>query len=92
MISVAVFILLPISVTAFAQVIAALPVSYGVIVVHNNSAYVEMQNEQFMIEKENASYIQFEGRHIKMYDIKIESKDGGVTIDFKAFRLLDALV
>lgn len=77
---------------AAGEVVALLPVSYGTIVVHNNTAYVEIKGNFFVIEKENVSYVQFEGRHIKMYNIIIEWEDDHYAIDFKAFRLLDALV
>lgn len=88
----ATLILLSVSFVASADDIALMPVSYGKIVVQNNIACVEMKGSYFIIYSENASYIQFEGRYIKMYDLRIYNKGSVSVIEFNGFRFVDALV
>ena len=62
----------------------------GIIIVSGQSAMIDINGTSYLILKENSSYTQFENRHIKMYNIRMNSLNGQLTIDFRGFRFIDA--
>lgn len=62
----------------------------GIIVVSEHRAMIDINGTRYLILKENTSYTQFENRHIKMYNIRLDSVNGQLIIDFTGFRLIDA--
>jgi len=61
----------------------------GIIIVSRQSAMIDINGTSYLILKENTSYAQFENRHIKMYNIRINYRNGQSTIDFTGFRFID---
>jgi hypothetical protein len=51
---------------------------------------IDINGTSYLILKENTSYAQFENRHIKMYNIRMDYVNGQLTIDFTGFRFIDA--
>jgi hypothetical protein len=62
----------------------------GIIIVSRQSAMIDINGTSYLILKENTSYAQFENRHIKMYNIRMDYLNGQLTIDFTGFRFIDA--
>ena len=62
----------------------------GIIIVSGQSALIDINGTSYLILKENTSYAQFESRHIKMYNIRMDYLNGQLTIDFTGFRFIDA--
>jgi len=62
----------------------------GIIIVSRQSAMIDINGTSYLILKENTSYAQFENRHIKMYNIRMDYINGQLTIDFTGFRFIDA--
>ena len=62
----------------------------GIIIVSGQSALIDINGTSYLILKENTSYAQFENRHIKMYNIRMDYLNGQLTIDFTGFRFIDA--
>lgn len=87
-----IILLLTLNFTAFAHAITSLQSAEGVIVVIRQKAMININGKNYLILKENTAYTQFENRHIKMYNIHIDYLNGYLTIDFKGFRFIDAVV
>ena len=73
-----------------AHAMASLQSAEGIIIVSGHSVLIDINGTSYLILKENPSYAQFENRHIKMYNIRIDYMNGQSTIDFKGFRFIDA--
>ena len=73
-----------------AHALSSLQSAEGIIIVSGQSAMIDINGTSYLILKENTSYAQFENRHIKMYNIRMEYVNGQFTIDFTGFRFIDA--
>ena len=73
-----------------AHAMASLQSAEGIIIVSGHSVLIDINGTSYLILKENTSYAQFENRHIKMYNIRIDYMSGQSTIDFTGFRFIDA--
>lgn len=85
-------LLLTLNFTTFAQAMTSLQYAEGVIVVIGQNAMININGTNYLILKENTAYIQFENRHIKMYNLHIGYLKEYLTIEFTGFRLMDAFV
>ena len=87
---ISIILLVVLSFAVSAHAMASLQSAEGIIIVSGHSALIDINGTSYLILKENPSYAQFENRHIKMYNIRIDYKNGQSTIDFKGFRFIDA--
>ncbi len=83
--------LLTLNFAAIVQAKTSLQSVEGVIVVIKLTAMININGTNYLISKENSSYTQFEKRHIKMYDVHLDSVNGYLMIDFTGFRFIDAI-
>jgi len=75
-----------------AQAMTSLQSAEGIIIVSGQSAMIEINGTRYIILKENTSYTQFENRHIRMYNIRMDYVNGHSMIDFTGFRFIDSFV
>ena len=74
----------------YAQAMVSLQSAEGIINVIGQNAMIHINGTNYLISKENSAYTQFEKRHIKMYDVRIDYINGYLIINFKGFRFIDA--
>ncbi len=79
---------------ACGQDITGLPSLDTRVVVYGGRAMVEVGGKLYEIKRENSAYVQFEGRHLRLFGPEIVDHGRGKPgeIDFKGAILIDAIV